>query len=414
MVTAQFQRAQLVPGVAPSIYNSLISTINNSSANGTLPAQFQGLFDLPAGQQTAALQQLSGQSNTGGVVSANSMQTSFATTLLNPGVDGRSGGFGGFGPVLGYAPEAPLTPEQQSAYDAVTPHDAAQAMMRGMNPEYNHSVWASAYGGYSSLTGTAANNLGTATATAGGGGIASGIDFRFGPDTVIGFALGGGGTSWNLTQGLGGGNSEIFQGGLYGSHRFGNFYISGALAFAYDWMHTNRTVTSPSVANLTASFQAPGATGRLEGGYNFDLTTVSVTPYIAGEFSALRVPGYTESGNPAFALSYAAATQTNERAEVGVWAGKSFQLSTAMLWLRGRVGYAHDWWSSDNFTTAFADLPTQSFTSTGIAPPSNVGLGSLMAELKYPSGVSWSARFDAEAASSYYSLAGTGTFRYAW
>ena len=114
---------------------------------------------------------------------------------------------------------------------------------------------------------------------------------------MIGFALGGGGTSWNLTQGLGGGNSEIFQGGFYGSHRFGNFYISGALAFAYDWMHTNRTVTSPSVANLTASFQAPGATGRLEGGYNFDLGAVSVTPYVAGEFSALRVPGYTESGN---------------------------------------------------------------------------------------------------------------------
>jgi uncharacterized protein with beta-barrel porin domain len=347
-------------------------------------------------------------------VSANSMQTSFATTLLNPGVDGRSGGFGGFGPVLGYAPEAPMSAEQQSAYDAVTPHDAAQAVMRGMNPEYNHSVWASAYGGYSSLTGTASNNLGTATATSGGGGIASGIDFRFGPDTVIGFALGGGGTSWNLTQGLGGGNSEIFQGGFYGSHRFGNFYISGALAFAYDWMHTNRTVTSPSVANLTASFQAPGATGRLEGGYNFDLGAVSVTPYIAGEFSALRVPGYTESGNPAFALSYQAATQTNERAELGVWAGKSFQLSSAILWLRGRAGYAHDWWSSDNFTTAFADLPTQSFTSTGITPPANVGLGSLMAEVKYPSGVSWSARFDAEAASSYYSLAGTGTFRYAW
>jgi len=126
------------------------------------------------------------------------------------------------------------------------------------------------------------------------------------------------------------------------------------------------------------------------------------------------VPGYTESGNPAFALSYQAATQTNERAELGVWAGKSFQLSSAILWLRGRAGYAHDWWSSDNFTTAFADLPTQSFTSTGITPPANVGLGSLMAEVKYPSGVSWSARFDAEAASSYYSLAGTGTFRYAW
>jgi outer membrane autotransporter protein len=296
----------------------------------------------------------------------------------------------------------------------VTPHDAADAVVRSMNPEYNHSVWASAYGGYSHLSGSA-SDLGTATATTGGGGIASGIDFRFGPDTVLGFALGGGGTSWNVSEGIGGGNGEIVQAGIYGSHRFGDAYISGALAFAYDWMNTNRTDTAAGVANLTANFTAPGATGRIEGGYNFDFKQFQITPYIAGEFSALRTPAYTESGNPEFALAYAAATQTNERAELGVWAGKAMPLAnSATLWLRGRVGYAHDWWSSDNFTSNFADLPTQSFTITGIAPPANVGLASLMAEVKYPSGVSLSGRFDVELASSYYSVAGTGTFRYGW
>jgi uncharacterized protein with beta-barrel porin domain len=218
-----------------------------------------------------------------------------------------------------------------------------------------------------------------------------------------------------VSEGIGGGNGEIVQAGIYGSHRFGDAYISGALAFAYDWMNTNRTDTAAGVANLTASFTAPGATGRIEGGYNIDFKQFQITPYIAGEFSALRTPAYTESGNPAFALAYAAATQTNERAEIGVWAGKAMPLAnSATLWLRGRVGYAHDWWSSDNFTSNFADLPTQSFTITGIAPPANVGLASLMAEVKYPSGVSLSGRFDVELASSYYSVAGTGTFRYGW
>ncbi len=414
-VTAQFQRAQLNSGSLPSGFSSFVSAINASSANGTLPASFANLFNLTGSAQQTAVQQLSGQSNTAGVTSANSMQTSFATTLLNPGVDGRSSGFGGFGPVLGYAPEPPMTPQQQDAYDAVTPHDALNSMVRSLNPQYDHTVWASAYGGYASQSGSAAN-LGSATATTGGGGIASGIDFRFGTDTVIGFALGGGGTSWNVSEGIGGGNSEIVQGGIYGSHSFGSAYISGALAFAYDFMHTNRTVTSPGVANLTASFSAPGATGRLEGGYNFDFTQFQITPYVAGEFSALRTPAYTENGNPAFALAYAAETQTNERAEFGVWASKPVALtnSNATLWLRGRVGYAHDWFSNDNFTSNFADLPTQSFTMTGITPPANIGLASLVAEVKYPSGISLSGRFDMELASSYYSLAGTGTFRYAW
>ena len=37
------------------------------------------------------------------------------------------------------------------------------------------------------------------------------VDYRLSPDTVVGFALGGGGTNWNLSQGLGSGKSDAFQ-----------------------------------------------------------------------------------------------------------------------------------------------------------------------------------------------------------
>ena len=140
-----------------------------------------------------------------------------------------------------------------------------------------------------------------------------------------------------------------------------------------------------------------------------------MTPYIANEFSALRLPAYTESGDPTFALSYAAETPLNERAELGVWAGKQFQLRDAStLLLRGRVGYAHDWWTDSSFNANFASLPTQSFTMTGITPPSNIGLGSLMGQISYLNGMSFALQLDTEVGSSYYSLAGTGTFRYSW
>jgi uncharacterized protein with beta-barrel porin domain len=145
---------------------------------------------------------------------------------------------------------------------------------------------------------------------------------------------------------------------------------------------------------------------------------MGITPYIASEFSALHTPSYSEttaSGAQGFALSYSAQTSTNGRAEVGLWTDKSFQLDTySTLWLRGRIGYAYDWWSNDNFTAQFVSLPTESFTMTGITPPNNVGLLSLMSEIKYPNGLSLGTKFDAELASGSYSFAGTATFQYRW
>ncbi len=415
-VTAQFQRAQLNASSLPSGFASFVNAINAASGNNTLSPQFLDLFNLPAGSQQIAALQLSGVGNSGGSAAAAAMQTSFATTALHhqPDLGASSGGFGTFGPVLGFAPDTPLTPQQQQAYDAVTPHDAVDALMRSLNPEYNHSVWASAYGGYSQMTGS--SNIGSPTARIGGGGLASGIDFRFGSGSVLGFAMGGGDTGWNVSNGLGGGNSKIFQAGIYGSQPLGDrAYVSGALAVMYDWMSINRYVTLPSAANLTASLSAPGATARIETGYRFGVKDFNVTPYIAGEFSALRLPAYTESGNSAFALSYAAETPLNERAELGVWAGKRFQLQdTSTLLVRGRVGYAHDWWSDSSFNANFVSLPTQSFTMTGLTPPADVGLASLMGQISYLNGMSFALQLDTEVGSSYYSLAGTGTFRYAW
>jgi outer membrane autotransporter protein len=180
-------------------------------------------------------------------------------------------------------------------------------------------------------------------------------------------------------------------------------------------MSTNRTITVPASADLTANFTANGPTGRLETGYRFATPDIGITPYVAGEFSALRTPSYGETGSSTFALNYSAQTSTNGRAEAGVWTDKAFHLDdNSTLWLRGRVGYAFDWWSNNALTAQFVSLPTQSFTMTGIAPPASVGLISLMSEIRYRNGVSLALKLDAELASGSYSLAGTGTFRYSW
>ena len=409
-MTYNLLTAGKVNGTFASTPSTLTTTLGNAYSESIkyTPTAVQATFSPLAP---------SGALNSGGQLSVNDMQTSFATTLLNPNIGNRGGTTGsvaGYGPALGFAPEVPQTPEEKAAYDAVTPHEPLDALMRSLNTGYSHSVWASAYGGYSHITGDSTAG-GSTTASTGGGGIASGIDFRIGADTVLGFALGGGAASWSLSGGQGSGTSDTFQAGVYGSHRFGDAYISGTLAYAFNAMHTTRNITTPTVANLTASFNANGVTGRVEGGYRFGAPDAGITPYIAGEFSALRTPSYSESGSSTLALSYNAQTQTNERAEVGLWADKFMPAGNdAIVRLGARIGYAHDWWSSTSFSAQFVALPTQSFTMTGITPPPNLGLGSLLAEVKYRNGVSLSAKFDAEVGQNAYSFAGTGTFRYAW
>ena len=71
-------------------------------------------------------------------------------------------------------------------------------------------------------------------------GFAAGLDYRLTPDTVVGFALAGGGTDWSLSQGLGGGKSDAFQAGVYGATRSGPAYLAAAFAFANHWMSTDR------------------------------------------------------------------------------------------------------------------------------------------------------------------------------
>ncbi|MBI3700440.1 MAG: autotransporter domain-containing protein, partial [Afipia sp.] len=418
-VFATFAKAQLTSLPSTSNGSALVGILNAANNNGTLPQAFQPLFALPAGSQQAAVAGLAGQTASGASPSTANMQTSFSALMLNPNTGSRGStggsGFGGFGPALGYAPE-PQTPRSNSdAYAAVTPNDFGSALLNPRN-SLTYSVWGSAYGGYSQVTGD--SNAGTQTSTTKGFGLATGVDYKLSPRTVVGFALGGGGTSWNLSGGFGNGSSNILQIGGYATHSFDKAYISGSLSYASNWITADRYVTSPASAHFTSKFTAQSLSGRLEAGYRFESGKVGITPYLAGQLTSIFAPAYSEttvSGPSAFALSFANNTSTNGRAEIGLWLDRTFALENgSSLSLRGRAGYAHDSWQNSQITTQFVSLPTASFTSSGVVQPANLGLVSAIAEIRYPSGVSIGGKVDGEFSGSSSSVAGTGLVRYSW
>ncbi len=334
-------QALLPTGNLPSNAQSVANALNAfSNSGGILPAGFQNLFNLSPAQLAQALTQLEGQNNAGGGQQASfQLMNEFLLLMLSP-FDSDRAGFGGagFGAGSGAAPFAPEAddelPPEVAAYAAKTPY--YKAPIAPAPRRWN--VWAAAFGGSNNTNGDP-NGTGTASFTARTGSVAAGVDYKLTPDTLTGVALAGGGTSWGLAQGLGSGHTDAFQAGLYGSQRFGAWYLSGAASFANYWASTSRNVTLPAIDTLNANFNAQSWGGRVEGGYRFAWGAINLAPYAAFQAQSFSTPNYSEastSGSNQFALSYASRTGTVERGELGSWLNTLYLLNnTSALSLFG-------------------------------------------------------------------------------
>ena len=393
--------------VAAGIDNALIGGSNPSTA-------FQNLFNLQGNALNNGLAQISGESS-GGIMQAGvQFTTAFLNMMLNPFGGAPSGNVGalGYARAMGANGSVNVSPEAAAAYAAVTPRDKRE---RVDSFAARWSVWGGGFGGQNKTNGDA--TAGTSDLTARAYGFAAGADYRATPTTLLGFALAGGGTNWSVAQVTGGGRSDVFQIGAYGSQQFGAAYISGALTYGWHSVRTDRTVTVAGTDRLGASFNAHSFGGRIETGYRFAMPVVAVTPYAAFQAQNFRTPAYGEaatSGLGTFALDYAARSTTATRIELGTWFDRTFILAHGdALSLRARAAWAHDH-ADTGIGAAFQTLPGSSFTVSGTAIPADSALLTLGAEYRMASGLSFAAKFDSELSGKGQTYGGLGSVRYAW
>jgi outer membrane autotransporter protein len=396
-------------GNQASVANALNNFFNNG---GALPPAFVTIFGLTGGDLGDALSQLSGEAASGGQQAGFQMTSQFLGLMLDPFIEGRSGVAGTSGPALGFAPEREALPDDIAlAYSSVLKAPKAPSTA---SFKQRWSVWGSAYGGSNRTSGDPAvagsHDLNARTA-----GFAGGLDYRLTPNSLVGFALAGGGTNWSLSQGLGSGKSDAFQAGIYGVTRSGPAYLAAALAYTNHWMSTDRFAFAGD--HLTASFNAQSFGARVEGGYRFGVPLGGVTPYAAIQAQNFRTPSYseTDTNGGGFALAYAARTATDTRSELGARFDRLLAFDPgAALALRARLAWAHDWVSDPALAAVFQTLPGASFIVNGATPAKNSALASAGAELRLANGVTLLGKFDGEFAAHSSTYAGTGTIRYAW
>jgi uncharacterized protein with beta-barrel porin domain len=416
----------LLPPGSPTNVLNVAGAIDNFAGNGgTLSAALQNLYNLSPAQLAAAMSQLSGEAATDAEKGAFEMMGQFFSLMLDPFVDGRSCGGASDtrrdavtnisacsdGTAQGFAPdqEASFPPDIAVAYASVF----KAPPLAPFNPQW--TAWGSGFGASSTTNGNAV--VGSNNVTARDYGFAGGMDYHATPSTVYGFALAGGGANWNLAQGLGGGRSDTFQAGAYGTTHVGSAYLAAALAFANNWFTTDRTALGDQ---LNARFDGQSYGGRLETGYRYGVPTngfvIGVTPYAAVQTQWFHTPSYSETdlSGGGLGLSYNAMTANDTRSELGARFDDPTALGAMPLILHACLAWAHDWVTDPALDAVFQSLPGASFVVNGAAPPKNSALTSAGAQLYFTSALSFLAKFDGEFAPSSQTYAGTGTLRYTW
>ncbi|MBR1176362.1 autotransporter domain-containing protein, partial [Bradyrhizobium sp. KB893862 SZCCT0404] len=382
--------------------------INAVAANGgTPPAGFDALLNLNGAQLNHALGQISGQPGAAGTQAAFDATQQFLN-MLDPfgGSDGERG-TSADGGSLGYAASGSRDARVRRAYAAVTPRGTS-----GDAIDRRWGVWAAGYGGASTVNGNV--TAGSNTTTSRIYGTAVGADYRVSPNTLVGFALGGGGFNFSVADALGSGRADIFQAGLYARHNFGPAYLSAALAYGWQDVTTDRTVTVAGTDKLTANFKASTFAGRLETGWRFvpvPASSFGVTPYAAVQAVTIHLPGYGETalvGSNQFALAYSSQDTTNVRTELGTRTDQRFLVSDGLLTLRGRLAWAHDTNTNRFVNAAFQTLPGAAFTVNGARPAADSALVGGRAEMAWRNGFSLAGTVEGEFSRSTQTYTGKG------
>jgi autotransporter-associated beta strand protein len=404
-------------GVENGGLNANQSAVNNAitgffNSNGSIPGVFGSL--TPAG-----LTQASGENATAVQQSTFSAMSQFINLLTGPFFSHEGG-------VTGDAPNAPAYADDSldanayaGAKSSTTVNDAyglftKTPLRRAHDPRW--SVWAAGFGGTQQSDGNAVTGSNNASSTVFG--TAVGLNYFLSPDTLVGFALGGGGTRFAVT-GFGNGRSDLFQTGLFVRHATGAAYVSAALGYGWQDVTTDRTVTIAGADRLRAEFNANAWTGRVETGYRFvaPLIGLGITPYAAGQSTALVLPGYAEqvvSGAQTFALGYNAKTVIDSRTELGVRTDRTIALVDAALVMRGRFAWVHDFNPDRSVAAAFQTLPGAGFVVAGAAQAPNSALAALSAQVTWLNGWSAATSFEADASSVTRSYAGKAVVRAVW
>lgn len=358
-----------------------------------------GLYGLSAGQLPQALSMLSGDSASVGQSAALTASGQFAAILTERAGTRRA--------------------EELACRDRRT--ETADTCA-GTPPDW--SAWTAAFGGTQWLNANA--KMGSAASQQSVSGAAFGSDYRAGPDTLVGAAVGYSGLNFSVpTNGASGQASGVLV-GVYGQHDWRAFYVNAAMSYSRFEGTTTRSITgigTPETAkSSTVSSQLAG---RVEVGRPFEIgkagvSQVGLTPFAALQPAQFWQPATTETsttgtGGPGvFALAYQAQSTTSLPMFLGAQIDAQTEVNALPLkaWLR--VAWVHEFMPNRQVTAGFVNLPGSLFTVDGAQAASDAARIDLGARYSLGSQTSLFANAAAEISGRGQGYSGTIGLRMMW
>jgi uncharacterized protein with beta-barrel porin domain len=382
-----------------AVARALDTAFNAGPGLGAMP----GLFGLSNGQLPAALELLSGDNASVGQSTAIAAGGQFAALLANRATTRRA--------------------EEQSAWLAGCAAPGATAC-DGPDGPRNWSAWGTAFGGAQWLNADPVTGSNAAQQTIAGG--AFGGDYRVGPQTLLGIAVGLSGSNyWVGTTGANGRATGVHV-GLYGQHDWQSVYVNAALAYGrfdgsairpINGIGTPETARSSAISSQLA--------GRVEIGRPFEVArfdggALGLTPFAAVQPSVLWTPGIAEwsvtaTGAPGvFALNYQAQSTGSLPTFLGVQLDATTELNSRPLtgWIR--ASWVHEFMTSRSVTAGFTVLPGSTFTVDGARAASDAARFDFGVKYAVGSQTSLFANGNVELSNRGQSLAGTAGLRIVW
>ncbi|MFO1168648.1 MAG: autotransporter domain-containing protein [Rhodoblastus sp.] len=319
-------------------------------------------------------------------------------------------------PVRPIAPFAYAPAQTNGAGWPVSRQNYAPAPVRRYDGAQRWRVWASGFGGQSSLRGD--TSAGSANQKLNSYGGALGFDYQMGSSMLIGMALGGSSSAFNAGNATG--SAGGIHVGVYSGFRVQSFYGTASLAYSnYSNKTTRQVGPIGAVAGETeqGSFTSQEVRTRLEIGRRIAHENFAVTPFSAIEIAHLSTSPFIErasGGIGLFTLAFNSQGISSTPTFLGLKAEAKLDLGGALLTPWVSLAWRHEWSASRTQTASLTALPGASFVIIGAKPARDAAQVKAGFNLAVTQQVAIFATFEGEFGASNPVYAGKGGMKVGW
>ncbi len=296
-----------------------------------------------------------------------------------------------------------------SSSDAQGSDSSSTGLERGSQ---NWTSWAQGYG----LGGNVAGDGNASGSRYRLGGTLFGAERWLNESTMFGVLGGYAGTSVGDHRDGSTAQISAYQAGLYELFRHDSFYVSNIDLYGNNSYNVSRPLRFGSVNQAASgSYSGNQWAHYTELGTTFELDDIRLQPFTGMQYMHLDQNGFTETG--AGSLNLTTDGQTVDSVRNGIGA----RLSTETMWSNVLVvptlsaQYQHEWGNGTQLiSSSFSGVPTAQFITTGDRTGRDFGLFTLNATAYLTERFSLYGTVNAQVASRYHAIIGSGGFQYSW